>query len=126
ATGKPLLRADLRPEDPGAWRGRRLLAFAGIGRPAKFFETLRGLGAELAGTRAFADHHAYGAAEAEALLAEAAGLGAELVTTEKDRLRLPPRLAESTRVLPVHLGWRDKRGIEDLLDRILADGRAQP
>ncbi len=128
----PLLRATLEAGSaPGGaaaadWRGRRVLAFAGIGRPEKFFDTLAGLGAELAGRRAFADHHAYTAADAEALLAEARRLGAEPATTEKDAVRLPPALASVTRVLPVHLSWRDKRAVEDLLERALADGRPQP
>ncbi|SMF62354.1 lipid-A-disaccharide kinase [Tistlia consotensis] len=126
AAGKPLLRAELVAETAGAWRGRRVLAFAGIGRPAKFFDTLAGLGAELAGTRAFADHHPYTAADGQALLAEAGRLGAELATTEKDFVRLPPPLAAVTRVLPVHLRWRDKRKIDALLERALADGHPQP
>lgn len=116
----PLLRATLEADAPAAWRGRRVLAFAGIGRPSKFFETLAALGAELAATLAFPDHHAYREPEAAALLAEAARLGAALVTTEKDFLRLPPGLAAATRVLPVHLKWRDRRAVDDLLDQVLA------
>lgn len=123
--GKPVLRAALVPSGAEGWYGRRLLAFAGIGRPGKFFETLTAAGVELAGTRVFADHHPYSAAEANALLAEARRLGAALVTTEKDFVRLPPMLAAATQVLPVALRWRDKQQIEDLLEQILPDVQAQ-
>ena len=75
--------------------------FAGIGRPEKFFETLRELGANLVGTRSFPDHHAFTPGELDDLGHEAARLGATLVTTEKDRVRLPPDFAADA--LPVSL-----------------------
>ena len=78
-----------------------LYAFAGIGRPEKFFETLRELGANLVGTRSFPDHHAFTPGELDDLGHEAARLGATLVTTEKDRVRLPPDFAADA--LPVSL-----------------------
>ena len=56
ARGLPVHRAVLEPEG-GSFAGRRVLAFAGIGRPDKFFASLVACGADLAGTRAFADHH---------------------------------------------------------------------
>ena len=43
----PVLRATIEPIEPGSWRGRRVVAFAGIGRPAKFFATLRSVGADV-------------------------------------------------------------------------------
>ncbi|MDP4004065.1 tetraacyldisaccharide 4'-kinase [Methylobacterium sp. NEAU K] len=83
--------------------GRRCLAFAGIGRPEKFFATLRGTGAALVGMRSFPDHHPYRAAELAALAADAERLGADLVTTEKDAVRLPADFAARVRVLRVRL-----------------------
>jgi tetraacyldisaccharide 4'-kinase len=68
--------------------GRRVLAFAGIGRPAKFFATVRRLGGELVVERAFADHHPYSEREARRLRAAAAAGGLIVVTTAKDRVRL--------------------------------------
>jgi len=69
--------------------GRRVFAFAGIARPEKFFASLEGVGCAVAGTAAFADHHAYSAAEIHALSERAEAAGAVLVATAKDHVRLP-------------------------------------
>lgn len=117
--GRPLLRARLVPRDPAlaqSLRGQRVYAFAGIGRPAKFFDTLTALGAELAGRAAFADHQAYDAATLRRLEAAAAAAGARLVTTAKDAARLGPSLPDGVAVLDVDLQWEDK----DALTRLLA------
>jgi tetraacyldisaccharide 4'-kinase len=114
----PLIRARLVPSgDAAEWQGRRVLAFAGIGRPTKFFATLEGLGAELAGIFAFADHHPYEEAEVMALVARAAAASALPVTTEKDWVRLPQALRAHVQALPVRLAVTD--GAETL-DRLLA------
>ncbi len=90
AQGKPVLSAHLRP-DPAqlaSLRGRRALAFAGIGDPARFFNMLRANGVDVARSRAFADHHSYSKGEIEGLAEEARGDALALVTTEKDMARL--------------------------------------
>ena len=88
--GKPVLSAHLRPDEAqvAELRGKRVLAFAGIGDPARFFNTLRASGIDVAAERAFADHHPYSEADIESLLAEAKRDGLTLVTTEKDLVRL--------------------------------------
>jgi tetraacyldisaccharide 4'-kinase len=119
----PVIRADLVAA--GAARdlvGHRVLAFAGIGRPEKFFTTLRELGAELAETRAFADHHPYRPAELEALVARAAALDAIPVTTEKDRTRLPPVFLAPVAVLAVEVTWHDAATLDGLLAKLMAGG----
>jgi len=90
AQGKPVLSAHLKPDEAqvAQLRGKRVLAFAGIGDPTRFFNTLRASGIEVAGQRAFADHHAYSQSQIESLIAEAKGEGLTLVTTEKDLARL--------------------------------------
>src|SRR5689334_12713849 len=90
AQGKPVLSAHLKPDEAqvAQLRGKRVLAFAGIGDPTRFFNTLRSSGIEVAGQRAFADHHAYSEAEIESLIAEAKRDALTLVTTEKDLARL--------------------------------------
>jgi tetraacyldisaccharide 4'-kinase len=120
-----LLRADLVPARNAAadLAGRRVLAFAGIGRPAKFFATLERLGAEVAEARPFPDHHPYAASEIERMLATARSLGAAPVTTAKDAVRLPPGLREAVRVLPVDLVWREPDAVASLLDRFVLSPR---
>jgi tetraacyldisaccharide 4'-kinase len=97
--------------------GLPLLAFAGIGRPEKFFETLREQGLDLQEVRVFADHHPYSAVEIEALRAVARQKGLTLVTTQKDATRL---LAGSSdiAVLPVHLELDEAHLLEALQSAI--------
>jgi len=117
APGVPVFGATVRPtalrtpegrEDPGALRGARVLAFAGIGRPRAFEETLEGLGAEVVARRWFRDHHRYTRLELEAILAEADRLGAVPVTTGKDAVKLPdgsPVTVLETATVPVEGDW---------------------
>jgi tetraacyldisaccharide 4'-kinase len=90
AQGGLVLRAHLTPSEASlaALRGRRVLAFAGIGDPGRFFRTLRTSGVEVVAEKAFADHHPFSEIEIEALAAAAKRDGLTLVTTEKDFARL--------------------------------------
>ncbi len=115
--GLPVLRATLRPEAP-ALAGRRVLAFAGIGRPSKFFTTLAEAGAEIAGRRSFPDHHVYHPAELRRLRHRAAKLGAVLATTPKDAVRLPSGWREEVQVAGVSLQWSDDTQIERMLGEV--------
>ena len=113
----PVLRATLRPEAPEL-AGRTVFAFAGIGRPAKFFATVALAGATLAGQRAFADHHRYRPAELQRLARDADAVGADLVTTAKDSVRLPPGWRGRVMVAGVSLAWADEALLDALLDGV--------
>jgi len=116
---KPLLAARLRPGPEAAGlKGRRHLAFTGIGRPEKFFETLEAAGVEIAGTAAFADHHPFTEPEIAELRSRASDQGAGLITTAKDMVRLAPGMQDGIDVLTVHLEWEDQGGLETLLTSI--------
>jgi tetraacyldisaccharide 4'-kinase len=91
------------PETADEIKQRSLLAFAGIGRPQGFFDTLEACGAVLVKTLTFADHHPYSEADLTRLYLEATQLGAELITTQKDWVRLPPEWRERIFVLDVSL-----------------------
>jgi tetraacyldisaccharide 4'-kinase len=106
----PVLRAGVVPAEPADWlKAARVIAWAGIGAPQRFFATLRSLGAEVVETMAFRDHQLLGEDDARRLLDLARRHSATLVTTQKDMARLagacglPSELAAATRVLPVRL-----------------------
>jgi tetraacyldisaccharide 4'-kinase len=118
----PVLGARLQPQDADHLSGLRVVAFAGIGRPAKFRDTLAEAGAAIAGFHGFADHHPYRDAELRPLAAEAKRLGAALVTTEKDWVRLTPEWRAQVQPVKVTLRWDDQTAIETLLDRAARRG----
>jgi tetraacyldisaccharide 4'-kinase len=76
------------PAGPAALEGKKVLAFAGIGDPEKFFATAVEAGVAVAERRAFDDHHRYTAEEAAELIMQAEHSGLALLTTEKDRARM--------------------------------------
>jgi len=115
----PVLRADIAPIAGKRFAGRRVFAFAGIGRPPKFFATLKSCGAEIIGSRTFADHYRFGHAEIAALHREAQAANASLVTTAKDWVRLLPARRAGIDVLEIELRWRDEAGLERLLAPVL-------
>lgn len=87
----PIFQGALKPGPETMWlKGQRVTAFAGIGRPQKFFDTLTEIGAEICGTFPFPDHHRYKAQDLLLIDRHCASTGSIAVTTEKDAVRLPP------------------------------------
>lgn len=119
ARGKPVLRAHLQPDAEAVAQlaGKRVLAFAGIGDPERFFRTLRASGIDVAHTRPFADHHMFAPEEIAALAADAAREQLILVTTEKDLARLRGRDGVPEGIVPfaVELAFDDPAGLRRLI-----------
>jgi tetraacyldisaccharide 4'-kinase len=115
----PVLRARLVPSDRSTFSGRKIVAFAGIARPEKFFATLRALGADLVDQISFEDHHRFTPSEIARLNAKARNAGAMLVTTEKDYIRLTRVERENISVLPVRAVFDQPELLQRLLDQTL-------
>jgi tetraacyldisaccharide 4'-kinase len=115
----PVLRAWLEPEaEAQVLVGRKVVAFAGIGRPAKFFHSLEHLGANLVEAYAFPDHYPYHPAEIAELQRAAAAQHAFLVTTSKDSVRIEAHLRDQLAVLQMDVVWEDEAVLYGLLPRI--------
>ena len=106
---------------------KRVLAYCGIGRPEKFFDTLRACNFELAGEISYADHYMFSERDAERLLREAKTRNATLITTEKDLVRMRraeagsqlAALAAASECLRVKLTLADVDGLRaDILSKL--------
>lgn len=112
-SGKPVFRGHLKPDAPpplGPY-----VAFAGIGRPEKFFDSLQALNCDVRDTVPFDDHHPYRADDLNYLRRLAEDNGAKLITTEKDYARLPTAQRGDVLTLPVTVEFDDTSGLMQIL-----------
>ena len=101
----PVFTGELRPDDEiiEVMKNRRVYGFAGIGNPSRFFKTLNSIGANVVGEAHFADHHPYTDTDMTQLNQEANQAGSELVTTQKDWMRLPAKWRDRVLIVPVRI-----------------------
>lgn len=119
---KPVFHAWLEPDAPPP--SGKLFAFAGIGRPDKFYDALAAAGGELANSMSFPDHHAFTARDLAVLRDMAREYEARLITTEKDWVRLPPDMQAETTAWPVRARFSQPALLEGML-RDMMDGAAR-
>lgn len=115
----PHLRGAVKPLRMGMdWQGQRVLAFAGIAHPDKFFATLQAEGADVVRAVSLDDHQPLSDTLLRRLEIEAAGLGAQLVTTEKDQVRLPTAFRHKVLAMVVRLEVEDWSPLDQLMEAV--------
>lgn len=119
--GKIVIPAHLKPlQKPPEGK---VFAFAGIGRPQKFFDALRRAGADLVDALAFANHKAYAQTDLKNLLDLAGEYKAQLITTEKDYVRLPKGFARHVTSWPVKVEFEDELTLRRILHPVIESVR---
>jgi tetraacyldisaccharide 4'-kinase len=111
----PIFYAALEPSPAGEFKGKSVLAFAGIGRPQNFFDSLVKTGVQIGVQHTFPDHYAYRPRDVEKLLRHAEKNNLLPITTRKDWIRLPKTYQDRIRVLDVALVWREPHAIAEFL-----------
>ena len=94
---------------------KNVIAFAGIGKPEKFYKSLQEQGFNIIKTFNFGDHHQYTRPELENLLHEAHYFNTELVTTTKDYVKIPTDLQKHFHVLKVDVCWESSEKLEKFI-----------
>ena len=112
-----IIHSTLKPIETGMnWKEGKYLAFAGIADPSKFFKTLRSLGANLIDCVALSDHQNLDGQVLKRLERKANSAHAQLVTTEKDAVRLANTYRKKVLSLPVRIEFDDKNELENLFN----------
>jgi tetraacyldisaccharide 4'-kinase len=112
-----IIHSTLKPTETGMnWKEGKYLAFAGIADPSKFFKTLRSLGANLIDCVALSDHQNLDGQVLKRLERKANSAHAQLVTTEKDAVRLSNTFRKKVLSLPVRIEFDDKNELENLFN----------
>ena len=117
-SGLPAYHAKLAPI--AALPDGPLVAFAGIGRPLKFFDALTAAGAQLSEGVSYGDHHVYSEGDMRYLRSLAQSHNATLITTEKDYARLSSQQRADIKTFPVRAVFDMPGALDKLLMPILS------
>lgn len=114
----PVFKAQIAPK-PIAITNSKAIAFAGIGRPDKFYNSMREMGFQLLDTIDFPDHHQYTVPELENLIEQAQIHNVEIYTTSKDFVKIPTNLQKYFKVLQIDILWQNRHEIIDFLKKYI-------
>jgi len=120
APALPILRASIVPEKWDNSKQTDVVAFAGIGRPEKFYNTLKNMGLTVHEKHDFTDHHPFTAEDVEMLQKSALMHNARLITTEKDWVRLPQKGMHNIKVVKISLAWQGEGMLKPVFNSVLS------
>ncbi len=109
----PIFNAKMKVVNPVEIENNRVVGFCGLGYPQKFKKTLIDCGYEVIDFIPFSDHHPYTITEIQKLISGAKGVGATLITTMKDYVKIPEVFKKEMSVINIKLttddeGFKDK------------------
>lgn len=110
----PVFKGHVKPLLPKAQK-KQAIAFAGIGRPEKFYQSLKNCGINLVKTFDFEDHHFYTPDELNNILTEAKNIDADIFTTSKDMVKIPLNMQKHFKVLEITISWQDEPSLKHFL-----------
>lgn len=110
----PIFRGHVSPQKINSTE-RQVIAFAGIGRPEKFYQSLQDCGLTIIKTISFPDHHFYQNDELENIISAAEQANADIYTTAKDMVKIPYKLQKHFKVLEICIEWEDEKALTDFL-----------
>jgi len=115
----PVFYGRVEPVKPKEIKNKKIIAFAGIGRPEKFYHSLREAGFDVLETKDFPDHYCYTKKELNDLLFKARKLGADIYTTSKDYVKIPTDLQPNFKILEIKINWGYDKKLRDFIEAML-------
>lgn len=100
--------------------GRDVFAFCGIGHPQQFYKQLAEADLKLVGRKTYPDHYPYTESDLKQLMQKAGHLGAQLVTTEKDAVKLPDAFRKRIRIVRPAFDEGSRREIIRMVEKLLS------
>ena len=113
-TKLPVFYGSIVPQKPDT-KNKNIIAFAGIGRPQKLYNSLKELGFNLLDTIDFPDHHQYSESELNSIIEKALKNNADIFTTSKDMVKIPQHLQKHFKVLNIEIKWQDEKSLTDFI-----------
>lgn len=112
----PIFYGEIVPQTPQT-KNKNVIAFAGIGRPQKFYDSLKKCGLNVITTFDFPDHYLYKSDDIKKIVETAENLGAEIFTTSKDFVKIPALYKNKINVLEITIKWQDEKKLTDFIHK---------
>ena len=113
-TDLPVFFADITEEQPNI-KNKNVFAFAGIGYPEKFYNSLKNVGLNIIEKQDFPDHHFYAENELNKIIETAKKQNLEIFTTSKDYVKIPADMQKYFNVLNIKIKWHDEKSLTDFI-----------
>ena len=112
----PIFYGEVVPQAPQT-ENKNVIAFAGIGRPQKFYDSLKNCGLNVIKTFDFPDHYLYKSDDIKKIVETAEDLGAEIFTTSKDFVKIPALYKNKIKVLEITIKWQDDKKLKEFINK---------